>query len=48
MTPNDLHIGDVAGLLALNCISPLKFFSSRNVQINTKPAISANVLLWAG
>ena len=32
----------------LHSILPLKFFSSRNVQITNKPAISANMLLWDG
>jgi hypothetical protein len=48
LAANVLHIGDVAGLGALKFHFTTNFFSRTNVQITTEPAISANVLLWAG
>jgi hypothetical protein len=48
MFANGFALGDVADLVALFFILPPMLISSTTVQITTAPAISANVLLWAG
>ena len=48
MTPNDLQICDVVDLEALNFQFTTNVYWKQNVSFTTKPAIFANVLLWAG
>ena len=48
LTANGLQICDVADLVELPSILQQFFYYKQNVSFTIKPAISANVLLWAG
>jgi len=45
---NGLQLGEVADFGARNCQYTTKVDARKNVQLTTSPAISANLLLWAG